>query len=86
MNKLEQQLNQLQYTFDSSFEQIVMQKLSAKTIEMWPNLSWMLTGVAATIIFCLGFVYVQEGAIYLENILGLQLLDTSNFTDILTYY
>jgi len=86
MNKLEQQLSELQYTFSNTFEFEIMQKISSKAPEMWPNFSLMVSGVAASILLCLGLIYLQDGSISFESILGVKQMNNYNFADILTYY
>lgn len=86
MNKLEEQLRTSHYAYSADFEQEVIQRIRQFKADNWPKISWILTGIAASVVFCLFTVYMQDGGISFDNILGINLLNGSNYNDILTYY
>ena len=76
----------MQFNYAINFEQQIMQNLTLHSIEMWPKISWLVSGIAASLLLCLSFVYLQDGSINIDSILGLNILNSSNYNDILTYY
>ena len=86
MSNLEEHLKHMQFNYANTFEQQIMKQVALKSIEMWPKISWLVSGIAASVLLCLSFVYLQDGTISIDSILGINILNSSNYNDILTYY
>lgn len=85
MDKLERQLSQLQYSFSPEFEDEILQKTVAKPFYKLPSLNWFMVGIAASIVLCISIVYLQDGSLTLDSILGTNTLSDYNSDYIFNY-
>lgn len=76
-NKLEKQLQAMQYTFSNDFDQSILDEISTISTLRLPSLRIIITSLAACIIFCLGLIYMQDGGLSYDNLLGLNNLSNS---------
>lgn len=84
-NKKEHNLAEMQYTYSSNIGKEVMLQIKKQKELYLPNTNWLLTRVAASILLCLALIYIQDGSISYDTIIGTELLYSSNINEILNY-
>ncbi len=85
MNNTDEQLKKMQYSFDASFEELVMESIEPAKVIHLPSYKWLVSGIAASIAVCLGLIYFQDGSINYDTLLGVDQLSFSSSTDIFEY-
>ncbi|MBT8327292.1 MAG: hypothetical protein KJP21_06180 [Bacteroidia bacterium] len=85
-HKLEKQLQTMHYTFSDDFDRSILEEISTMTQLRLPSLTSIITGLAACIIFCLGFIYLQDGNLSYDSLLGIDMLNKTSSTELLNYF
>ena len=80
--EIEKLLANQQYDFDNDFVNQVLDSVEKEETPI-KHLSWFVTGVAASILLCAIAVYVQDGSLTFDSILGASSIDYSTID---TYY
>lgn len=81
IHELENQLKNQQYTFSASFSREVLAVLQLEKTPIFLQPRWLLMSVAASIVFCMVSVYVQDGSLSLDAILGV-----AEYSEMTDYY
>ena len=78
-SQLEKLLIQQQYDFASDFQEVVLNAVQQNKPAIH-KISWFVTGVAASVLFCMAVVYIQDGHLSYDTLLGIDSLynDTLN--------
>ncbi len=84
-DKLENQLQTMKYTFSDEFDKGILTEIAAMNRLRLPSLTVIITSLAACIIFCLGFIYLQDGSISYDTLLGVEMLNNTTSTEFLNY-
>ena len=69
-DKLQQDLAMQQYTFDTAFSSRLMRRIQNTVV--LPDLSWLISSIAASILLGVVLVYLQDGELSYDSILGLE--------------
>ena len=70
-DQLESHLANQTYDFEPAFSSMTMHQISAIPKIKLPDYKWLITGIAASLIFCLAVIYVQDGDVSYEHLLGI---------------
>ena len=84
-DKLEKQLQAMHYTFSDDFDKSILKEVSTLHRLRLPSLTMVITSLAACIIFCLGFIYLQDGNLSYDSLLGIDMLNKTSSTEFLNY-
>ena len=85
IHNLESHLKQQHYNFDSKFEDDVLYQIRAIKKDWFPKLSWLLSGIAASVVLCVAITYLQDGSVTYDSILGLSNVNTDNISEYINY-
>ena len=80
-HKLENQLKEQQYTFYANFATEVLKGIRREITPIFLRPRWLFLGLAASVVLCLVSVYMKDGNLSIEAILGL-----SEYTEMNNYY
>jgi hypothetical protein len=80
-HKLENQLKEQQYTFSANFATEVLEGIRREITPIFLQPRSLFLGVAASIVLCMVSVYMQDGNLSVEAILGL-----SEYNEMTNYY
>ena len=81
INKLDDILQKQTFDFSDDFAHIVLDKVRELKDDWLTNPKWLATGIAASVIICLSIVYLQDGGVSYDNILGLSEVSTENLNE-----
>ncbi|PCJ63173.1 MAG: hypothetical protein COA58_16415 [Bacteroidetes bacterium] len=84
-HSIESHLKNQKYDFDANFCNDILRTIKESKNTWIPKLQWLITGIAASLIFCLAFIYFQDGTISYDSVLGLANISDDNLTDYLNY-
>ncbi|MFT5055389.1 MAG: hypothetical protein ACI80H_000085 [Pseudoalteromonas distincta] len=79
--KLENQLKEQQYNFSANFATEVLEGIRREITPIFLRPRWLFLGVAASVVLCMVSVYMQDGNLSIEAILGL-----SEYNEMTNYY
>jgi hypothetical protein len=85
IHNIESHLKQQQYSFDSKFNDDVIARIKSIKSDWFPKLSWLLSGIAASIVLCLTVTYLQDGSVNYDSILGLSTVNYDNISEYINY-
>ena len=80
-HKLENQLKEQQYTFYTDFTTEVLKGIRREITPIFLRPRWLFLGVAASVVLCMVSVYMQDGNLSIDAILGL-----SEYNEMTNYY
>ena len=80
-HKLENQLKEQQYTFYADFATEVLEGIRRDITPIFLRPRWLFLGVAESVALCMISVYMQDGNLSIEGILGL-----SEYNEMTNYY
>jgi hypothetical protein len=80
-HKLENQLKDQQYTFSANFAAEVLEGIRREIIPILLQPRWLFLEIAASVVLCMVSVYLQDGNLSVEAILGL-----SEYSEMTDYY
>ena len=80
-HKLENQLKEQQYTFYADFATEVLEGIRRDITPIFLRPRWLFLGVAASVALCMISVYMQDGNLSIDAILGL-----SEYNEMTSYY
>ena len=80
-HKLENQLKEQQYTFYANFATEVLEGIRREITPIFLRPRWLFLGVAASVVLCMVSVYMQDGNLSIDGILGL-----SEYNEMTNYY
>lgn len=84
MNELNSSLSKMKYNFGPDFVNKVMEKTTRQR-SMWPRLSYFVGAIAASIVLCVGYIYLQDGGVNIDTLLGVDELNSIDTIDFYTY-
>ena len=70
-HKLENQLKEQQYTFYANFATEVLEGIRREITPIFLRPRWLFLGLAASVVLCMVSVYMQDGNLSIDAILGL---------------
>ena len=80
-HKLENQLKEQQYTFCADFATEVLEGIRQEITPIFLRPRWLFLGIAASVVLCMVSVYMQDGNLSIDAILGL-----SEYNEMTDYY
>jgi|TARA_B110000305_G_scaffold87837_1_gene98988 hypothetical protein len=80
-HKLENQLKEQQYTFYANFATEVLEGIRREITPIFLRPRWLFLGLAASVVLCMVSVYMQDGNLSIDAILGL-----SEYNEMTNYY
>jgi len=81
IHKLENQLKDQQYAFSANFAVEVLEGIRREITPILLQPRWLFLGIAASVVLCMVSVYIQDGNLSIEAILGL-----SGYSEMTDYY
>ena len=84
-NQLENALSKQQYDFAPDFQDMVINAIQQNKPAI-RNISWFLSGVAASLLLCMAVVYIQDGHLSYDTLLGIDSLNNDTLNEYSLYF
>ena len=84
-NQLENALSTQRYDFAPDFQEKVLKAIQQNNPAI-RNITWFLGGVAASLLVCMTVVYLQDGHLSYDTLLGIDSLNNDTLNEYSLYF